>query len=277
MYWPLVFAEAFRASLDAIGLNLVGAIYGFLVLLGVGFLIGRKDGWAEAKKHIVQNVLYATGIAVLAWLPIFLWHFVRTPGIMRNGDKELISELKVRLISVDGQIESDKKQYQFEMAELKTECARQTGISQALQTQNRDQLNSLNGCLTQAIRMTTPEPLKTVAFRLNRGTVPIQPGKGKADKQAAVQVTTRTDYLLITNRTVTPTRVKVSCDGPIQSASGRVLQREGTPSLFLSTAGSAKLSDKEHRLQINQEWTPMDPLIVTVLSPAAMKCSINPE
>lgn len=51
-----------------------------------------------------------------------------------------------------------------EIAKLTTECAVKDGVNQTLQGQNRDQQSTINGCLSQAIKLLTPEALKITAI-----------------------------------------------------------------------------------------------------------------
>ena len=105
-YWWAVSTESFYSSLRVIGWNLPTAIYALLVVIGVALLIRKFEGVAEFRKHIVQNVLYCAGAAIVAWIPFFMYHFVRTPSQMDSERQEKIKGLEQDVADLKTTIDS---------------------------------------------------------------------------------------------------------------------------------------------------------------------------
>jgi hypothetical protein len=89
------------------------------------------------------------------------------------------------------QIETLKTQ----TANLGQQCAVKDGVNQTLQTQNRDQQSTIDGCLSQAMKLLTPEELK------------VTPIFSDADNSNAAIRTVR--WILLVKKVVTPVRMVV--------------------------------------------------------------------
>jgi hypothetical protein len=120
-----------------------------------------------------------------------------------------------------------------------------SSVNQSLQHQNRDQQNTINGCLSQAMKLLTPAQLQITVLGL-RGVGPKIEGNSE-------------QVLLLTNKAVAPADILVTCDFPIHS-------------LYLSAIGSQqhggvgiRINDRQWEAWIQMPaWTPSQPILATV-------------
>ena len=133
-----------------------------------------------------------------------------------------------------------------EMDSVRREAAVKDAISQTLQKQNRDQQSTINGCLSQAMKLLTPEPPKTTILPID-----------VADNRDPALKSTR--FILLTNKTITPVRVVISCDAYIERVS---LLPIGSAVLG---GGGTRFSDRIFQSMIQSPaWTPSQPILATV-------------
>jgi hypothetical protein len=86
-YWFTVLNNAILASFDAIGQkpgSIAFSITG--IVIGVGVVYGRK-GVEAMKADILRSAFEVIAIAVLAWLPFFMWHLARTPFVLHEAQR----------------------------------------------------------------------------------------------------------------------------------------------------------------------------------------------
>jgi hypothetical protein len=110
-----------------------------------------------------------------------------------------------------------------------------------------------------------PQPLKITQFFLNLGA-------SDNDKTAY-----RQQFLLLTNRTITPVRLLATCDKEIDLAGSGVL---GTKSAMLGDTWSGKRSANTYAIGlVSPAWSPTGPLIVSVYfnDPAQRTCSFDEQ
>ena len=98
--------------------------------------------------------------------------------------------------------------FQQEITKCRQDVAFRDGTNQTLQNQNRDQQTTINGCLTQAMKLLIPEPRKLTVLWLDEET-----------KDSFKE----TRYVLLTTRPVTPVQMAVVCNGRIEHRWGGVL------------------------------------------------------
>jgi hypothetical protein len=194
------------------------------------------------------------------------WEDEHTSNLARREDV-----LKQKLLTAVAESHADEERQdtrfcQFQKDVLNGAVARQ-GVN------FNGQQGTLNTCVVALAKINTPEPLITVPYLLGKSTV-ARPDRGRDQSSQAVEITS---YLLITNKKIIPTRVLVSCDVPIRSASGQILQREGVQSIVISNGGSGPVSENEYRVAISQDWTPLDPLVIHLEALGSKKCVFTPE
>lgn len=130
--------------------------------------------------------------------------------------------------------------------DLKYESRRSDGINQTLQRQNTDQQGTINGCLSQAMKLLTPVPLEVTAILFH---VPMPE-------------TRFSDYLVLVNKSVAPVRLLVSCTNDVTSASGMYLG-DGVGSM--SIGGGRQISPRQYLvMKETGAWTPKNPMMVQV-------------
>ena len=145
-------------------------------------------------------------------------------------------------------------------AELRQDFAVKEAVNDTLQKQNRDQQNTINGCLSQAIKMIGPEPLKiTVLTHIKWPDNRIDPGSVKKE-----QPMSGTDILILVNRPVTcPCDVQLVTDQPLLLPPDFVIL--GVAQMHISTP--QLLQDRVARLHIEDpSILPTRPLLVTAYS-----------
>jgi hypothetical protein len=119
---------------------------------------------------------------------------------------------------------------------LRTDVAVRYGVNRTIEKQNGDQQSTINGCLSQAMKLLTPEPLKITSHEL-RGLLPQSPQPGYKFVIS---------YVVMTNKIITPVRLLVTCEADNILAEGWVL---GTGTMMAGGWGGMKLI----RLT-NTEW-----------------------
>ncbi len=122
-----------------------------------------------------------------------------------------------------------------------------------LQNQVQSQQKSINEALVQLGKAQQQEPLKLTQHFLRRVEGFYSPG-------IAANVG---NYLVLTNKTITPIRLLVSCDKEIAKASGTILGGG------VQTGGrwGGRVTNKNNEYGIGillPAWTPINPLLVTV-------------
>lgn len=263
-FWLSCLIKSFIDTVSFIGTNNTGLLFTVLV---AGATIWRaiypqfkQHGWAGVRsnwwKLIGEGVLIGVGAFLLVWAG----HLIAAPyglytEVQAQGHKsEQQSEHRIRhLVSTCATEKSSLFQeinnWRIAATEAKTEAALKEGIDETLQKQNRDQQSSINGCLSQAMKLLAPAPFKMTALKLD---VP-----GAIEPQNAAIKTA--DILLLANQSVTPIRLVTVCTGPIVNFSSSVV-------------GSGIRSGNDYRLSYNTyqtsislpAWTPDSPLLVSV-------------
>jgi hypothetical protein len=250
-------ATAVEKMPSLVGSNWGGVVFTALLFFATEAVLMR---WGEARTHWKRNTGIGIGVVVMGWLGLFALsaflsvyddhqNFVgataRIKRTMKSESEVAQLDLNKKLFSQENQLES-----------AKLECARQTGQNDTLQKQNRDQQNSINGCLTQAMGLLKPPETKIVALIFG---------------QEAPKDNIRTiKWLLLTNKQLPPD-VVIQCTDPQTNAVGSV-SIEGA-SMWLM-GGSGVILSGPHQGRLNQNtwevsqgsgaWTPETPLFITV-------------
>lgn len=124
---------------------------------------------------------------------------------------------------------------------LSSDCARKDGAVQSLQQQNRDQQSTINGCLSQAMKLLTPEQRHITALIWDEGDGSIE-------------------YLLLTN-TPAPMQIQVRCDFDLQNVRIHPVNRLG---LMIGTPSPIRSSSRAYNVGYPGVWSPTSPARVQV-------------
>lgn len=212
--------------------------------------IRREEGRGAMVKHWKEDGQVALKVGVWCSLviygPLIIWQFGRTVYEDHMGLVARAYQQAILIANADAERQSIRAKDQREYNDLKVSCAETVGASRQLQSQNRDQQTTINNCQTQALKLLTPEPFKIVPLVL-------EPASGGIEKQ-------NVKFLLLTNRTVTPVNLVVTCRRRLLSAS---LSPIGAGSIMLS--GPARLTDTQFQLSLDSPaWGPETPIIVSL-------------
>jgi hypothetical protein len=175
----------------------VGSVFGHVFTLLAGCVVTVVINLIE--RHFMKGRKLPPW-ADIAILLLFL--FFACFQAWRDKSGELEKQQVARTTDTDSATNKyDLLKFNFD--DLNARCKYQSGVIDTLTTQNRDQQNSINLCQTQAIRRLQPVPDKTVAF----------PVKSLPGPNAAT-------YIMLTNKTVSPVTIEVTCDSPITDLQG---------------------------------------------------------
>jgi hypothetical protein len=239
--------EAIPSSLGSTWVGLFFPLWGFLVAQIFLLLSG---GMVAMKSHWKQNLIKGLAVAAVAWASLYLWCVATTIYTDHVGlaAKALALNQQVRQ---SAQHERDAVQGAQtplinQLSSLRESCAKTDGANWALERQTTAQQNSINNCQTQALKLLTPEPFKIVPILL-------KPAEGGIEVQ-------HVQWLLITNKTITPVNLVVVCNKRPTSISANVIG--GGAQLG---GGNQKLSDYEYLLNIGSPaWSPDTPMTLDV-------------
>jgi hypothetical protein len=184
-----------------------------------------------------------------------------TFAIFQSWQQEYRSRLgrEKDLVMSNHVVDMQKQQFAFAAQKIEGRCEAKEGVNETLQHQNRDQQSTINGCLSQAMKLLTPAELKVTPVLMD----PVAPNPA----------TTNTQWILLANKTVTPVRMVVSCTADIESV---VVSPIG--SAFMG--GSGKLNSRSWETIIHSPaWSPTLPLQATISykGKGDMACSFNPR
>ncbi len=224
--------EEFAALLSAIGSTSVSALTGV-----VGLVLTAVGLWWPNLPQ--RRIFVGVGIVVLMISPVYVW---------RDEYREH-KTTKTNLDAANGQLIKEREK-----------IANRDGQITSLNTQNQRQQSTINETLIQLGKAQQQEPLKISNYPLASKETRRQPGNEPHD------------FLIITNKPVTPVRLIASCDGDIIDASWRML---GT--LALTTGGTAKSDKRRYSIEISSPpVSPTNPVLVTLYATQKeVKCSFS--
>jgi hypothetical protein len=260
-FWLECIIKAFWDSAFFTGTNKTGILYALAVTaLSLGWSarrqVKRHDSWKAA--IINWKEVFGTGaiIALAAWVLVFLGHLIAAPyGLhteieaqkkqsSQESDRHT-QELSSTFASERKRLADDSRVWQAKATETKNECAIKEGISQTLQKQNRDQQATINGCLSQAMKLLAPEEFKMTPVFF--------------DEDYSNAVIRKARWILITNKLVTPVRMLIQCDKYLESA------YSGPVSGASMGSGGNRLAPNVWSSEIQSPaWTPTLPFLATV-------------
>jgi hypothetical protein len=220
-----------------------GALVGLLALL---------------KEHIPHYLKWATalriGVAFLLFAIFQSWEQEYKSRIGREKD----------LVSSNHTIDLMKQDFRFESQRLTSICDTRDAVNQTLQNQNRSQQGTINGCLSQAIRLIAPPTPHIKSFPTTNAQRPGVP---------------QIDYILTTNIQRSPVDLIAQCNFPIVDAEFTVLTESGgTTQIELGRS----VGTMQYQMTISSPaWTASDPLKITLFLGGSVdrlpRCSFAPH
>ena len=138
-------------------------------------------------------------IAIGAYVLVFLCHLIVAPyGLYTEAESRI--KHSVNSASAERRVASAEHTRLSEIVrELSTTCAVKDGVNRTLEKQNRDQQSTINGCLSQAIRLLAPQSLRIITQ-----TVKLPADKNGPHIFSAV--------IAHTNLPITPLNVTLKCN-----------------------------------------------------------------
>jgi hypothetical protein len=195
---------------DAIGTTFLGLWLGIAFALATTvatlWRIRRKHGADAMMKHWEDDAKIALRVSLVCAAVIYI------PVIVWSVGKAVYQDHIYFLAQIKQQ-RDEAGTAQTQIADMRAQCANSQAISTDLQTQNRDQQNAVDTCLTQTTKLLTPESLKIVVIPVEKDrrlttSPPRQSFNGFYDT-----------FLVVANRSVSPISIKGTCDEPIYNMS----------------------------------------------------------
>ena len=251
-----------RYFIGAIGTTVVGWLvdlaFASSLAIAVLFKKNKEHGWRAMLDHwrreYKEGIRFALLCALIIYMPVIIWsigkaiyedheYFVGTAKNLRASIRQNAAASHGIQRDLEGQI-----------SDWKATCAGFESANGVLTNQNRDQQNTINNCQSDAIKLLTPPPLK------------IKARVYAIDTKTATFHAQRVNYfevVAITNKSVTPVDITVSCDqdfrlmGDGPSLGRGIMVRAGE--------GFSRPDSKSVRYKIQSPaWTPDDPVGITV-------------
>jgi hypothetical protein len=237
----LVF-RAIAAMPERIGSNWGGVLFPFLVFVATELMLLM---WGERRGRWGRNVIIGFAVAGIAWTGLFLVSAFLT---VYDDHQNLVGTsnrfkktITTNRLDSSAELNRTRKNLTEQLHALQNDCAHKDGVLQTLEKQNRDRQASINGCLSQATKLLTPEPPKIVPLIL--------------DDDATNK---RSRILLLTNKSITPVNLVGVCDQPIVAQKMDLLG-VGNVTGFVDNFGPNTI-----RVKIDSPaWTPISPMTLT--------------
>lgn len=253
-FWLDCILKAFGDAAAFIGTNKTGFVFSIVVMIS-GIIVTlwpqvRRHGWAYVRRHWFSAVGWSAAFFLTFFAFVFLCYLIAAPhGLYMEAEakrKVASADCEKRTADLTAIIKAERDVSTATAAELRANIATREGITETLQKQNVDQQSTINGCLSQAMKLLTPEQQKTTPIYF--------------DNNSSTNVAIRTArWILLTNKPVTPVRMIIQCDKYLQSASA------GPIAGVMLGSGSNRLTSYawENNIQ-SPAWTPTLPFLATV-------------
>ena len=230
-------ARALAALPSSLGSNWLGLLFPLLVFILTQIVTGFVRGWASMKAHWKDNLLIGFAVAGVAWTGLYIWCILTT---ISTDHTQLNARIRSLRRTGDQQRSNFAQQIealQTSNQHLQQDCAVKEGINNTLQKQNRDQQGTINGCLSQAMKLLTPEEQKITPLILHSD-----------------QTHKTIEWIALINKTIQYPRIVVACNRPVVSADLQMVGGTG------SLGGPIRLSQFAWEIQITEPpWSPIHP------------------
>jgi hypothetical protein len=247
-------AAAASTFVEAIGTTFLGLWLGIAFALATVLAslwrIRRKHGRQAMLTHWEDDAKIALRVSVvcalIVYCPIAFWSVGKA---IYEDHQYLAGFAKKQSITIaqnNAASQVSQTSLQGQISDWRAKCSGLEGANGVLGSQNRAQQNTINNCQSQALKLLTPEGFNIVPIVLE-GT------KASIDEQ-------HIKWLLLTNKTITPVNLVVTCAKRLTSISAEVIG--GGPAL---SGGNEKFSDVQYEINISSPaWSPKTPLILNV-------------
>jgi hypothetical protein len=241
----------------ALGSTWLGVLFPLIVFVVTELVSILVFGWDAVKRNWGKTVGVGFAVVGVAWTGLFCWCLVKTTYSDHMYLRQTASTYRTAFnkseSGVQAKVGAVRDDLGGQILTLKQECAVKDGINRTLERQNRDQQSSINGCLSEAVKLVTPEPLKITPLILE-----------EKDNQ--------TKFIVLVNKTVTPVNLILVCDQNITSASTWVLGQT------IMAGGTGVFASRLVQINIGSPaWSPISPLLVSVTHKenSTPTCSFN--
>jgi hypothetical protein len=242
-----------RIFFDAIGSTLLGKLVDCAFAGAVGFVILLKVRKKSGLRAMIQHLLnqygdplkFALWCALIVYGPIYIWSVGKAVYEDHQG---LVASLRKErnAIGLDAAIlQKTTESLNMQLNECGIKMAALEGVDQTLTNQNRDQLNTIDNCQTQAIKLLQPQPFQWQAKALEEAEVSNNdPGKLKQR------------WILLANKDVSPAEFRIDCS---RSLLGVEVKVAGTSA---SVKVAHVLGDQWGAQVLSPAWGPNSPILV---------------
>jgi hypothetical protein len=240
-----------RIFFDGIGTTILGRIVdvAFASSLAIAVLVkkNKEQGWRGMLGHWRQEykagLRFAMWAAIVIYTPVIIWAIGKAVYEDHQYFVDTAKRLHVAITHNEASFSGVRQGLENDISGLKTKCSGFEGANGVLQSQNRDQQQTINNCQTQAIKFLTPEKMEYTILSLS------------LDKRP--DGTAKWTWLVLTNKVVTPVRMTVACDKPISEGSSFMVGNiaHGQPTSHDATSFGISID--------NPAWTPKTPMGVS--------------
>lgn len=249
----------------------IGSNWGGLVFTLVAFAVTEAAlwKWGDMKGRWTRSALIGLGVVIVAWIGLFACSTVLTiyddhqnlAGAAARIKRDGVTQTR----ALADQLQATRNDLGRQLGELRTGCAVKDGINQTLQNQNRDQQTTINGCLTQAMKLLTPVEQKITPVFL--------------DQDFETLATRKMRWLVVTNKVITPVHVVANCTQGVTYMNSADLSILGGGSTGIQMGNeNGRLSSSQWELKEPGSWSPESPLLVTIkyIGQQSVVCGFNP-
>jgi hypothetical protein len=235
-------------SLWALVMTLGGGLIVVLSRLRSAF---KSGGWKAVKKDLRLDTSIGALIVLALWTLLFLYCLIATIFADHTdlvaGVRDVGARLERTKTDDASRFLAETSRLRSEMERQEKDCAVKEGINQALQRQNGDQQGTINGCLSQAMKLLTPQP-----FQLNVLLL---------DNEFTETSLRRTRWIIVTNKIVTPVLMQVSCNRDIERTYVWIIGSG------IRGGGEDRVTPRVFSINIvTPAWSPATPMLVSVWS-----------
>ncbi|MGC1811873.1 MAG: hypothetical protein WA721_18125 [Candidatus Binataceae bacterium] len=256
MHHPMVsssihlLSSALSLAIDYMGTSALALGLGLLYVVVKVFLAYRRNRWCAVSAEWKGDAKWGLGLTLAAWSLVFCYCVTRAIYEDHFKSRNAAVQLNDKIRDQDGSLERQNG----EIGTLTSEISLKEEAIQGLQDQVRNQQTIINGALFQ-LGQAGAQPLRLTPYFL--GHLPANDNSKLPTNQGS--------FIVLTNKTITPVQLLLTCDANIYAASGGVL---GAGSMMYGGwGGRVTTSKKQFGVGIlSPAWSPSNPLIVTIYS-----------
>jgi len=263
-FWLSCIVKAILDTVSFMGTNVTGILYAIAIAIvplvsKIKKRISVKGGWRNMKGRDWLSVFREAGnLSLKAGGIVFFCYLFAAPYGLLTEEKVRAKEASALLATDRAGVVRDRDGLRTKLEETNRLCAVTDGAKQTLEKQNRDQQLSINGCLSQAMKLLTPAPeiFTPVAFEVNQSGTAI----------------TKSRWLVFINRTISTTAMTVTCDQDIENMTAKIVGDNST------VGGTARMSNRSWDMRLTSPvWGPTSPVLTDIASrgQGALVCSFN--